>query len=190
MIEFLNKDKDIHGIVMQRPGMLWGKKHGMSRDSFEVWWEEIVKKIELAKDVDGLREDSSFTLAAVKAVTHFDEDIKGEVVVVGSKGLMGRRLVEFLSKDSSLKVCGVDLKDDLSIVLKKADIVISATGKKGLIKKEMVKDKVVVIDMGWPRGDVDFDEVVKKAKLITPVPGGIGPLTVVSLLESLVDSLL
>lgn len=190
VIEFLNKDNDIHGIVMQRPGLSWGRKRGMKREAFENWWNQVVEKIELVKDVDGLREKSEFTLAAVKAVLYLKEEIKGKVVVVGSKGLMGRRLMEFLAKNPKLKVVGVDIGDDLKKELKLADTVITATGKHKLIKGEMVKNKVVVIDMGWPKGDVEFDTVSKKAKVITPVPGGIGPLTVVSLLENLIDSLL
>ena len=65
-----------------------------------------------------------------------------------------------------------------------ADILISATGIPGLIKKTMVKEGTVVIDLGSPQGDVNFDQVKKKALWITPVPGGMGPLTVICLLEN------
>ena len=69
-----------------------------------------------------------------------------------------------------------------------ADIVVSATGVAGLVKKEMVKEGAVVIDVGEPKGDVDFAGVSQKASFITPVPRGVGPVTVVCLFENLLES--
>jgi len=191
LIKGLNKDERFQGIVVQRPGISWGKKHKMDRGEFEVWWKTIVQTIELKKDVDGLREDSKFLLGAVKAVQIIldNVEIKGrKMVIAGSRGLMGRRLVKYFS-DKDFEVKGVDVGEDLSKATIKADILISATGKENLITNKMVKKGAVVIDVGWPRGDVKFDEVKNKAKVITPVPGGIGPLTVVSLLENLVEGI-
>jgi len=76
---------------------------------------------------------------------------------------------------------------NLSNFTKTADILISATGKAGLITKEMVKPGAVVIDVGYPKGDVDFENVKSVASFITPVPGGVGPLTVISLLENTLE---
>ena len=191
LIKELNKDEKVQGIVVQRPGISWGKKHEMDRDEFEVWWKAIVQTIELKKDVDGLREGSRFLLGAVKAVQIVMDsvEIKGrKMVIAGSKGLMGRRLVKYFF-DKDFEVKGFDMGEDLSKATIKADILISATGKEGLITSKMVKKGAIIIDMGWPRGDVKFNEVKNKAGVITPVPGGIGPLTVVSLLENLVEGI-
>ena len=187
-----NQDDGVQGIMVQRPGVSWGKKHGMKRKEFEIWWEKLVQAIKLEKDVDGLRSNSEFLLAAVKAVKMVldkNKVNKGKMVIVGSKGLMGRELIKYFST-KEFEVKGIDVEDDLEKEAVKADILISATGKRNLIQEKMVKNQAVVIDMGWPKGDVKFDEVKNKTKVITPVPGGIGPLTVVSLLENLVESLL
>jgi methylenetetrahydrofolate dehydrogenase (NADP+)/methenyltetrahydrofolate cyclohydrolase len=178
--------------MVQRPGVRWGEKQGMSRHEFEVWWEKMVSMIKVEKDVDGLTAKSRFLSATVKAVEMVLEEIgvsQGRMVVVGSQGLVGRRLVEYFT-DKEFKVEGVDVDEkDLGRMTSRADVLISATGQPGLIKAEMVKQGAVVIDVGWPKGDVKFGEVKEKASVMTPVPGGIGPLTVVSLLENLTDSL-
>lgn len=192
LIKKFNQDDKIQGVMVQRPGVRWGEKQGMDRNEFEAWWSQVVAAIDAKKDVDGLRAKSRFLSATVKAVGMVLEEVgvsQGRMVVVGSQGLVGRRLMEYFS-DKEFKVEGVDVDEkDLGRVTSKADILISATGQPGLIKAEMVKQGAVVIDVGWPKGDVKFDEVKKRAGVMTPVPGGIGPLTVVSLLENLTDSL-
>lgn len=105
----------------------------------------------------------------------------GEVVIVGSKGEVGRRLLKLLPM-----AVGIDKEDSLDI-LKSADTIISATGQEGLITPDMAKDGVVAIDLGFPKGDF-APEVAQKASFFTPVPGGVGPVTVVSLFENLLDS--
>jgi 5,10-methylene-tetrahydrofolate dehydrogenase/methenyl tetrahydrofolate cyclohydrolase len=87
---------------------------------------------------------------------------------------------------SVYKTTGVDLEDDIKKVTKDADIVMCVTGQENLIKADMVKEGVVVIDAGAPKAEVDFAGVVEKAAFITPVPGGIGPLTIACLFENLV----
>jgi len=190
LIEKYNQDDRVQGIMVQRPGVNWGKQQGMSREEFEAWWERIVGVIDLKKDVDGLRQDSRFIMATVKAVAGVLELArvrKAKVVVVGSRGLIGRRLVKYLS-DKGFEVKGVDVGEaDLGRITRETEVVISATGQTGLIKAGMIKSGTVVIDVGWPKGDVEFDTVKEKAGVITPVPGGIGPLTVVSLLENLLE---
>lgn len=191
LIRGFNQNKRVDGVMVQRPGVRWGEKQGMNRSEFEVWWSQVVAAIDAEKDVDGLTAKSRFLMATVKAVELVLGEIgvsQGRMVVVGSQGLVGRRLVEYFS-DKEFKVEGVDVDErELARVTKKADVLVSATGKPGLIKAEMVKKGAVVIDVGWPKGDVKFGEVKEKASVITPVPGGIGPLTVVSLLENLVEA--
>ena len=105
-------------------------------------------------------------------------------MVVGNRGFVGESLFAYL-QGQKLNVVGVDKEvADLGSIIRQADILISCTGRPGLIKKEMVKKGAAVIDVGYPRADVDFAEVAKIASFITPVPGGVGPLTVISLLEN------
>ena len=189
LVERYSRDDKVQGIMIQSPGMRWGKSKGMNRQEFEDWWKQIVAKIDPRKDVDGLRKDSKFLMAAVKAVMLVKKEADkkwGDAVVVGSKGMIGRKLIEYL-ENKGVEVKGFDLNDDLNKLVK-ADWIISAAGKENLIKKEMIKEGTGIIDVGWPKGDVDFDSVKEKAGVITPVPGGIGPLTVVSLLENLVKA--
>jgi methylenetetrahydrofolate dehydrogenase (NADP+)/methenyltetrahydrofolate cyclohydrolase len=188
-IKELGRSDEVQGVIIQHPGVSWGKRQGMSREEFEDWWEKLVGAIAPEKDVDGLRPGSKFKMATVRAVAELlrGEGLKGaRVAVVGSRGLVGRRLVEEL-KSEGYEVRGVDLGDKIAVETKKAEVLISATGKPGLITAEMVKHGAAVIDVGWPKGDVRLDEVKRVAAMITPVPGGIGPLTVVSLLENLVE---
>ena len=109
------------------------------------------------------------------------------VVIVGRSNLVGKPLVNlFLNKNATVTICHSKTKNlkDYTIT---ADILISAVGKKNLITKDMVKQNAVVIDVGITRennklyGDVDFDNVSNKASYITPVPGGVGPMTVTEL---------
>ncbi|MCH7951192.1 bifunctional 5,10-methylenetetrahydrofolate dehydrogenase/5,10-methenyltetrahydrofolate cyclohydrolase [Patescibacteria group bacterium] len=125
------------------------------------------------------------------------------VVVVGRSEIVGKPLAHVLAqKGAKVTLCastGVVAKSlgsrlvkehkplDLASAVSEADVVISATGKPGIITGEMVKRGAVVVDVGAPVGDVDFDRVKKKASFITPVPGGVGPVTVVSLMENLLD---
>ncbi len=173
-IEKLNQDPAVHGIMIQRPGY--------KGEEFEKEWEKLVKTIAKEKDVDGLRDDSPFTQATVRAVEVILKDIPSRdgILIVG-QGMVGRKLSQRLgaenisSRDKNLlkKIC-------------QADVLICCSGRPGLIKT--VKPGAVVIDVGWPKGDVDFDTVVKVAGAITPVPGGVGPITVVCLLENLIEA--
>lgn len=186
-------DETVDGVVVQYPGFKVVRE-------LAIEWDKLVSLIDKEKDVDGLRDDSEFELGAVKAVVELvcenlplllplrSGNSGSSIVVVGAKGFVGKRMVEAF-KDKNFRVVGVDKDDDLVSECKRADILVSCTGKTGIVTKEMVKDGAMVIDVGWPKGDVCFDEVYKQASLITPVPGGIGPLTVVYLLENLVNSL-
>jgi len=133
----------------------------------------------------------------VEGILHFFRyykiELKGKnIVIIGAGRLVGFPLaLQLLKEKATLSVLNEFTKDTPSFT-KKADILISGVGKPNLIKNKMVKDKVVVIDAGTSikngklTGDIDFKGVSKKASYITPVPGGVGPMTVACLLENLV----
>ena len=189
-INFLNTNRSVHGIMVQLP---------LPKRFSDEDREEIINSIEKEKDVDGMSDDSEFTTPLVKAVLYAIREASNivrrivdeeglSVCVVGSNGFEGKKIVKTL-KNVGYKVTGIDKEvNEFSSVTKKADILISATGSPGIIGKKHVKKGAVVIDIGSPKGDVDFDEVKDIASFITPVPGGIGPITIVSLIENLVTS--
>ena len=154
--------------------------------------ETLIDLIDPKKDVDGLREDSPYQPAAVRAVMEIlynalsDPPLnlrggrKRELLVVGSRGFVGSRLVKELHCE------GLDIGDDLN-KLKAADVIISATGQPGLIKPEMVKEGVVAIDVGYPQPEFTA-AALSKASFFTPVPGGVGPVTVVLLFANLLEA--
>ncbi len=148
--------------------------------------ENLIAKIPPEKDVDGLREDSLYQPAVVRAVCeilgHSLKDYpfwSKRIILVGAKGFVGRRLMRGLPN-----AIGMDKDDFDPSALLGADVVISATGQAGIIKPEMVKEGVIAIDVGYPRGDFD-PEVAQKASFFTPVPGGVGPVTVACLFANL-----
>lgn len=179
--EDLNWDRAVHGIMIQRPGY--------KGEKFEKEWAQLVNTIVPSKDVDGLRDDSPFTQATVRAVENIPlrngmtlrNGMKGKKVLIVGRGMVGRKLSQ------RLKAKNISSRDkNLTKEICRADILISCSGREGLIKT--VKPGAVVIDVGWPKGDVDFQAVEKIAGAITPVPGGIGPITVVCLLENLIEA--
>ena len=188
LIKKLNLDDSTHGIMIQLP---------LPR-SLKLEAKRLIDAIDSKKDVDGLRENSFFVPATVKAILQIIELATSDkrkvtrkrVVVVGVKGEVGRRLIRELKK-REYRVSGYDIETkDLQAKTKDADILISVTGVPGLIKADMVRGGAVVIDVGSPKGDVNFAEVSKKASFITPVPGGVGPVTISCLLENLVEAVL
>ena len=118
-------------------------------------------------------------------------DLKGRhVVVVGRSKIVGRPLATmFLNRDATVTICHSKTKD-LKDYTKQADILVVAVGRANLIKKEMIKEGTVIIDVGMNRvegklcGDVDFEDVEEKASAITPVPRGVGPVTVAMLMKN------
>lgn len=155
--------------------------------------DEKLNLIKPEKDVDGLNPKSDIVPATVKAIEkvldvalrelELDIDDKLKIAIVGARGNVGRPLLERMER-YGMAVTGFDLGDDLS-GLKDYKIIISCTGQAGLIKAEMVSKDFVGIDVGYPEGDFSED-AIEKAAFMTPVPGGVGPLTVVSLLENVV----
>ena len=148
--------------------------------------EEILSLIPVEKDVDGLNSRSEFKPAVVLAVLRILK-IAGvpegrRIGVVGAEGMAGRRLMRDLGA-AGYSCLGFDLGDDLKGLLV-CDTIVSATGVAGLITPEMVREDVVAIDLGFPKGEFE-PAVAEKASFFTPVPGGVGPLTIVCLYENL-----
>jgi methylenetetrahydrofolate dehydrogenase (NADP+)/methenyltetrahydrofolate cyclohydrolase len=123
-------------------------------------------------------------------------DLKGkEAVVVGRSNIVGKPIaLLLLAQHATVTICHSRTKD-LPAVTRRADILIAAIGKAHMIKADMVKDGVIVIDVGVNRlengklaGDVDFNEVAPKASFITPVPGGVGPMTIAMLMKNTLDA--
>jgi methylenetetrahydrofolate dehydrogenase (NADP+)/methenyltetrahydrofolate cyclohydrolase len=189
LIDTLNTDKTVQGIMIQLP---------LPR-GLDEYRQKVIKTILPSKDVDGLREDSPFLHPTSKAVIEIIDEAKKEkdlslkagfskVVVVGATGMVGAPLVKEL-KNEGYQVVACDTNTpDLKGTTLQGDIVISCAGVHNLIMDDMVKDGAIVIDVGSPRGDVDFELVLKKASFITPVPGGVGPVTISCLLENLIKA--
>lgn len=196
LISDFNNDDDIGGIIVQLP---LPKK-------LQKFQFEILDSIDPLKDVDGLTStnikkllsnEKGIVPATAKGVLTMLEESKIEVsgkniVIVGRSLLVGRSLAQLLlNKDATVTICHSKTKD-LTSITKKADIIISATGSPKLITKSHVSKGQTVIDVGTTsvdgllKGDVDFEKVSKIVAHISPVPGGVGPMTVLSLFENLI----
>ncbi len=190
-IKELNKDKTVSGIILQLP----------LPDGFDV--KKIINTISPIKDVDGLTEVSQGRLlmgeeylvpctpkGIIELFDYYKINLEGKhVVIVGRSNLVGKPIMlECLKRNATVTICHSKTKD-LKKYTKEADVLIVATGKKYLIDKSMVKEGVVVIDVGITRiekkiyGDVNPD-VMDVASYITPVPGGVGPMTVCMLMKN------
>lgn len=196
LIENLNNDISIHGILVQLPL----PKH--------LDEQIVINSISDKKDVDGFgiinkgklfSSIPSFTPATPTGIMNLLQEYNIEVegknaVVVGRSNIVGKPMAMLLlNKNATVTVCHSRTKN-LKEVTSSADILVVAIGKANFITADMVKDNAVVIDVGINRidnclyGDVDFENVSKKASFITPVPGGVGPLTIVTLLENTLEA--
>ena len=193
LLDELSTREDVNAILLQLPL----PKHLSSQDA--------LKHIVIAKDVDGLTSANMGELfsgneatipCTPKGVLYLIESVcdnlEGkEVVMIGRSNLVGKPLAFLLlQKNASVTILHSKSKD-LAMHTKKADIVISAVGRMNLVTKNMIKKGVIVIDVGTNRneegklvGDVDFAAVSKLASFITPVPGGVGPMTIAMLLQN------
>ena len=190
LISELGADDAVDGILVQLP--LPG---GLDQD-------EVIARIDPAKDVDGLTAASAGMLAqgrpglvpctpmgVVELLRAGGTPIEGaEAAIVGRSILVGRPLASLLvGANATVTICHSRTRD-LAAVLRRADILVAAAGSPGLITAEMVRPGATVIDVGTNRtddglvGDVDFDSVAEVAGAITPVPGGVGPMTIAMLL--------
>lgn len=193
-IKKLNKDKSVHGILLQIP---------LPRD-LQPYTSEFIEQIDPIKDVDGLHPinrgklfdyNEDFVPCTPKGIVtlleHYNVEIQGKnVVIINRSNLVGKPLIFMLLKrNATVTVCHSYTKNLVSYT-KKADILIVAVGKSKFITKEMVKEGVVIVDVGISRengklsGDVDFEGVFDKCSWITPNPGGVGPMTVSFLLQN------
>lgn len=193
LIHKLNKDKKINGILVQLPL----PKH--------INKNKIIESIDPNKDVDGFHpinveklktSENCFLPCTPAGIMKLLEEYKinpknKHAVVIGDSDIVGKPIAELLRlAGATVDVCNKKTKD-LSSFTKQADILVSATGVKNLIKKEMLKPGVVVIDVGISHdehkkifGDVDFENVKNIASFITPVPGGVGPMTIAMLMQN------
>ncbi len=197
LIEKLNADKNIHGILVQSP---------LPRHLDE---KRIVAQILPCKDVDAFSEENvgKITLGTprflpctpagiMELLKRYNIETKGKhAVVVGRSNIVGKPMgLLLLGADCTVTTCH-SRTVDLAKYTRDADILVAAVGKSKLIKGDMVKDGAVIIDVGMNRdengklsGDVDFAECEPKASYITPVPGGVGPMTITMLLQNTLTS--
>ena len=176
-IKELNRDETVDGILVQLP--IWDADRGET--------EQILSTLNKSKDVDGLNPKSSFVPAVVMAVETILVDMELDknsipLAVVGSGGMVGKRLVKRL-EELGYKVKGFE-KDDNLFDLKNYKLIISTTGVANLIMPDMVDEGFMGIDLGYPKAEFT-SAAADKASFITPVPGGVGPLTIVSLYVNL-----
>ncbi len=193
-IKELNNDISITSILMQLPiPNHLDKNH-------------LINKIDYKKDVDGLTLNNIGRLndnidsiipctpsGIIEILKYYNISLEGKhVVLIGRSNLVGKPLIPLLLKENATLTICHSKTNDLEVYTKSADILISAVGKKGLITCDMVKDGSVIIDVGITRdsetkkiyGDVDFDNVYDSVSKITPVPGGVGVMTVTCLLKN------
>jgi methylenetetrahydrofolate dehydrogenase (NADP+)/methenyltetrahydrofolate cyclohydrolase len=197
LIEELNNRKDINGILLQSP------------IPAHLDINEAFRKISPDKDVDGfnpvnvgklsLNQDTFVSCTPYGIMKMFEEyniDLEGkDLVIIGRSNIVGKPLIQCcLNKNATVTVCHSRTKN-LKEHTKRADIVIAAIGKSKFITEDMVKDGAVIIDVGINRGedgkltgDVDFENVEKKASYITPVPGGVGPMTIAMLMNNVIKA--
>ncbi len=192
LVEALNRDGLVDGILVQLP---------LPND---VDQDAVISAIDAAKDVDGLTATSAGLLAqgrpglvpctpqgVVELLRHAEVELEGaEAVIVGRSILVGRPLASLLlGENATVTVCH-SRTADLAGVCSRADVLVAAVGSPRLVGAEMVKPGATVIDVGTNRtddglvGDVDFDAVSEVAAAITPVPGGVGPMTIAMLLAN------
>ena len=197
LIEKLNNRDDIHGILLQSP----------IPKNLDI--NKAFNKISYKKDVDGFNpinvgklsigEDCFISCTPFGVVKMFEEyniDVQGKnVVIIGRSNIVGKPLIQcMLKKNGTVTVCH-SKTENIKEITKNADILIAALGKAKFVTADMVKDGAVIIDVGINRneegklvGDVDFENVEKKASYITPVPGGVGPMTIAMLMTNVVKA--
>ena len=204
LIQTLNSDDSVDGILVQLPL----PEH--------IDPQAVLDAINPAKDVDGFHVVNAGKLATggdalvpctplgcLLMLKDYFGDLSGKnAVVVGRSNIVGKPMAALLTRESCTVTIAHSRTKDLPSVCRSADILIAAVGKAEMVQKSWVSDETVVIDVGINRipapergegkmrlvGDVDFDEVKRKAKAITPVPGGVGPMTIAVLLRNTVEA--
>jgi len=192
-ISALSADPSVHGILLQHPV----PSHIDERAAFEA--------IAPAKDVDGVTMHSFAAMAfgeggpesctpsgIIRLLDHYDVELTGKhAVVIGRSPILGKPVAMLLlARNATVTVCH-SRTVDLPSIVRTADIVVAAVGKPEFVRGDWIKPGAVVIDAGYNEGnvgDVAFEEASEQADLITPVPGGVGPMTIAILLEQTVDA--
>jgi len=197
LIRDLNNDRQIHGILVQLPL----PKH--------IAADKIIAAIDPNKDVDGFHPANVGRLVTgsplfvpctprgiMELIARTGISLSGkDAVVIGRSNIVGKPMaLLLLAQNATVTMCHSKTKD-LPVVARRADVLIAAIGKPRMITADMVKEGAVVIDVGVNRlengklaGDVAFDEVAPKASAITPVPGGVGPMTIAMLMRNTLDA--
>lgn len=197
LIEELNQNEKVNGILVQLPL----PKH--------IDENKVIQAIIPAKDVDGFHPETVGNMCigtkgflpctpagVIQLLKRSDIDIAGkECVVVGRSNIVGKPMAMLLLRENGTVTITHSRTRDLKAVTRRADILIAALGKPKFITSDYVKEGAVVIDVGIHRnengklcGDVDFDDVVDKVSAITPVPGGVGPMTIAMLMNNCVET--
>jgi methylenetetrahydrofolate dehydrogenase (NADP+)/methenyltetrahydrofolate cyclohydrolase len=196
-IDALNRDPAIHGILVQLPLPAHIDAH------------KVIEAISPAKDVDGFHVASAGALmvgqpgfwpctpyGCMKMLESIGYDLKGKhAVVIGRSNIVGKPMaLMLLGQNATVTICHSATKDLKAMTLQ-ADVIVAAVGKRNVLTADMVKPGAVVIDVGMNRndegklcGDVDFDGVKQVAGWITPVPGGVGPMTITMLLVNTLEA--
>ena len=194
LIDKLNADPAINGLMVQLPAPK------------QIDADALLERIDPNKDVDGLTPanighlwmgnhfvEPATAEGIIALLKHYEIPLEGKnVVIIGRSNIVGKPLAALMLEQNATVTIAHSRTKNLGEITKKADVLVSATGQAFLVKADMVKDGAVVVDVGMNHvdgklvGDVDFDKVKEKASYITPVPGGVGPLTVQFLMEAVV----
>lgn len=193
LIEKLNKDEKVHGILCQLPV----PKH--------IDEEKVLLAISPEKDVDAFHPvncgkvmTGDYTFAPctpagmVEMLKYYNISVKGKhCVIIGRSNIVGKPMAMLMLKENATVTVCHSKTENLAEITKQADILVAAVGRPKFVTPDMVKDGAVVLDVGINRmedgklcGDVDFDAVCEKTSFITPVPGGVGPMTITMLLKN------
>ncbi len=196
-VEGLNNDPSIHGILVQLPLPA------------HIDAQKVIEAISPAKDVDGFHIASAGALmtgmpgfwpctpyGCMKMLESIGSDLKGKhAVVIGRSNIVGKPMaLMLLQKNATVTICH-SATPDLKAMTLQADVIVAAVGKRNVLTADMVKPGAVVLDVGMNRndegklcGDVDFEGVKEVASYITPVPGGVGPMTITMLLVNTLEA--
>lgn len=193
LVKKLNEDDSVTGIILQSPA------EGIDFDL-------VAGSIDPRKDVDGFTTENVSALyygtealipctvrGIIRILEHYKIDLDGKkVTIVGRGNIVGKPLsLALTNRNATVTLCHSHTKN-LGECTKTADIVVAAVGKPGLIKGDMIKDGVILVDVGMSKidgvwfGDIDRESVEEKASLLTPVPGGVGPMTIAMIMENLI----
>jgi methylenetetrahydrofolate dehydrogenase (NADP+)/methenyltetrahydrofolate cyclohydrolase len=197
LIGELNADRAVHGILVQLP-----LPPGVDED-------RVIAAVDPQKDVDGFHPENLGRLLAgspsvlpctpagvIEILDHYGIDLKGaEAVVIGRSRIVGKPLAQLLlGRHATVTVCHTRTRD-LAAHTRRADVLAVAAGRPGVVTGDMVRSDAVVVDVGVNRlpsgklaGDVDFTSVSPRVRAITPVPGGVGPMTIAMLLRNTLDA--